>query len=185
MRRWDKTSHLTTSPLRPQDVLVLEAADRVGGRVRELQRLARWPVQAGPEFIHGKENSLLVQELAAAGAKFREVEWPDYLWLAAEGRLLRPAEAEAEKVACQLCLHPSEQCHDPAADGRRFPPPRRSCKRCTRSFATRWRPFDRLTSTWMPRRLCWAGETRSVAGRLKGRVLRVHGNGRVVLPAGA
>jgi len=80
-----------------KDVLVLEAADRVGGRVRELQRLARWPVQAGPEFIHGKENSLLVQELAAAGAKFREVEWPDYLWLAAEGRLLRPAEAEAEK----------------------------------------------------------------------------------------
>ena len=34
-------------------VIVLEASDRVGGRVLQDVSLCGWPIELGPEFIHG------------------------------------------------------------------------------------------------------------------------------------
>ena len=34
-------------------VVVLEASDRVGGRVLQDVSLCGWPIELGPEFIHG------------------------------------------------------------------------------------------------------------------------------------
>jgi monoamine oxidase len=41
------------------DVTVLEASDRVGGRIRHLENFADFPVELGAEEIHGLENCLV------------------------------------------------------------------------------------------------------------------------------
>src|SRR6185437_11155248 len=41
-------------------VVLLEAAERVGGRVRTVRPAASdWPVEAGAEFVHGRPQELL------------------------------------------------------------------------------------------------------------------------------
>lgn len=44
------------------EVIVLEASDRVGGRVRTLEGFADFPIEVGAEEVHGPENA--VQQLA-------------------------------------------------------------------------------------------------------------------------
>lgn len=41
--------------LRPRfpDVLILEAQAHAGGRINQVHGLVPWPVQIGPEFVHG------------------------------------------------------------------------------------------------------------------------------------
>ena len=41
-------------------VLLLEARDELGGRVRQLRGLAPWPVEMGPEFVPGERSSVVV-----------------------------------------------------------------------------------------------------------------------------
>lgn len=55
---------------------------KVGGRIRHLEGLAPWPIQLGPEFIHGSENSLIKDLLDGMGWKLREHDWPDYWYFA-------------------------------------------------------------------------------------------------------
>jgi monoamine oxidase len=43
-----------------QAVLLLEARDELGGRVRQLRGLAPWPIEMGPEFVHGERSSVVV-----------------------------------------------------------------------------------------------------------------------------
>ena len=43
-----------------QAILLLEARDELGGRVRQLRGLAPWPVEMGPEFVHGERSSVVV-----------------------------------------------------------------------------------------------------------------------------
>src|SRR6266852_5781832 len=59
-----------------RSVLVLEARDRIGGRVHTV-RIAGWPVplEAGAEFIHGKPPALK----ALSGNDRREVKGRQYL----------------------------------------------------------------------------------------------------------
>lgn len=42
-------------------VLLLEAREALGGRVRQLRGLAPWPVEMGPEFVHGERSSVVVR----------------------------------------------------------------------------------------------------------------------------
>lgn len=43
----------------------------------QLEGLAPWPLQLGPEFIHGDENNVLKEFIDAQGWKCRSFEWPD------------------------------------------------------------------------------------------------------------
>ena len=80
-------------------LLVLEAASKVGGRVLHDSTLSNWPLELGPEFIHGESDNRLL-ELVQAGlprrpdASMVELEWPNYYFLGKEGRLLSAAEAD-------------------------------------------------------------------------------------------
>ena len=40
------------------DVVVCEATDRIGGRVRQVDGHMPWPVEEGPEFVHGGRTCL-------------------------------------------------------------------------------------------------------------------------------
>lgn len=42
------------------DVLVVEAADHVGGRIKQVEGVLPWPVELGPEFVHGAKSTLKV-----------------------------------------------------------------------------------------------------------------------------
>lgn len=82
-------------------VIVLEASDRVGGRVLHDSTLCGWPVELGPEFIHGEcDNRLL--ELINGGidgkpdAAVVELEWPNYYYFGKEGELLLASEADEQ-----------------------------------------------------------------------------------------
>ena len=44
-------------------VLLLEARDELGGRVRQLRGLAPWPLEMGPEFVHGERSPVVVRRL--------------------------------------------------------------------------------------------------------------------------
>jgi hypothetical protein len=39
--------------------------------------IAPWPLNAGPEFIHGAQNSPLVDLIREAGFQTKQYEWPD------------------------------------------------------------------------------------------------------------
>eukprot|EP00873_Tetraselmis_striata_P017048 jgi/Tetstr1/437312/TSEL_002796.t1 len=70
------------------DVLVLEASDRIGGRVQEVCGLVSWPVQEGPEFIHGGKNILARITEEEMKCRMREMEWPDHIYIGREKRML-------------------------------------------------------------------------------------------------
>jgi len=51
----------STSSSPKQKILLLEAREELGGRVRQLLGVAPWPVEMGPEFIHGERSSVVVR----------------------------------------------------------------------------------------------------------------------------
>lgn len=61
----------------PFAVVVIEAGDHLGGRISQLEGLAPWPLQLGPEFIHGEECNVLKDFIDAQGWEMAEYEWPD------------------------------------------------------------------------------------------------------------
>ncbi|KAK9823038.1 hypothetical protein WJX81_001999 [Elliptochloris bilobata] len=77
------------------DVLLVEASAHVGGRIQQVDGLMPWPVELGPEFIHGAKSSLksLLDEV---GCQLRELEWPDHWYFGAERRLVGPGAQDAE-----------------------------------------------------------------------------------------
>ena len=106
-------------------VLVLEAAGKVGGRVLHDSSLSQWPLELGPEFIHGECHNLLLDLLQKGlpnkpAATLVELEYPNYYYFGKEGRLLRAAEAdELPEVAA---MHESfEKLSEPSEVGE---PPR-------------------------------------------------------------
>ena len=64
------------------DVIVVEASEGIGGRVKEVNGLVPWSLQLGPEFIHGKDNSVLMKLIDEWGWNTRELEWPDKYYFA-------------------------------------------------------------------------------------------------------
>ena len=63
-------------------VRVVEASGRLGGRVQDAAGIAPWRVPLGAEFIHGKDNSRLMDLFTRWGWKTRELEWPDKFYFA-------------------------------------------------------------------------------------------------------
>ncbi|KAI8469401.1 MAG: amine oxidase-like protein [Monoraphidium minutum] len=78
------------------DVLVVEAHTDIGGRVRQIHGLAPWPIEAGPEFVHGAENHKFNQVVKDFGMKFTEKGWPDWWYFGREGRLVKDADVDEE-----------------------------------------------------------------------------------------
>lgn len=65
--------------LQGADVIVLEASDRIGGRIRPLKDFADFPIELGAEEIHG-ERSVLHDIALAGGAQYVEDETRDFFY---------------------------------------------------------------------------------------------------------
>jgi monoamine oxidase len=72
-------------------VCVVEAASQLGGRVRQVSGVAPWPLEAGPEFVHGAKSALVAVLTEQVGLKLHERAWPNKLYLGDEGRLVGAA----------------------------------------------------------------------------------------------
>lgn len=93
-----------------KQVIVLEAAGRVGGRVLnsgeiddpKIRELTRGSVELGPSFIHGDCENEFLEYLKANGARIRPgiktktLAWPNYFYLGKEGKLLSGEQAEQD-----------------------------------------------------------------------------------------
>eukprot|EP00955_Chlamydomonas_euryale_P039757 351491-Chlamydomonas_euryale.AAC.44 len=69
----------------------------------QVHGLTPWPLQSGPEFIHGKTN-VLVDVMEQAGYKFEERRWPDYWYFPSQEKKLvhdDDVDDEVDKV-CML-----------------------------------------------------------------------------------
>ncbi|BFI42826.1 protein MpOMT24 [Marchantia polymorpha subsp. ruderalis] len=78
---------------RKEDVVVLEASSSLGGRILSVSGLAPWPVEIGPEFLHGTQNSSIKKLVDEMGCVQRELNFPDYYYIGHEGRLLTSEQA--------------------------------------------------------------------------------------------
>ena len=63
---------------------MLDANDHLGGRVSQVEGLAPWPIQLGPEFIHGDENNALKELCDELGFGYRTLDWPDRYYFGGE-----------------------------------------------------------------------------------------------------
>lgn len=87
-------------------VVVLEAADRAGGRARDMVVGESSVVACGAEFIHGADDNALL-DLFGGEEVLVEASWPDYYYLGKEGVLkkagdeLLEAEAAIEKLTAE------------------------------------------------------------------------------------
>ena len=67
----------------------------------QVHGLAQWPVEAGPEFVHGR-HSVFVRLIEQFGFELAEKEWPDWWYFAGKEnkseRLVQEADDEVEKV---------------------------------------------------------------------------------------
>ncbi|KAG0575463.1 hypothetical protein M758_5G006600 [Ceratodon purpureus] len=75
-------------------VLLLEAAPTLGGRIQHVTGLAPWPVEIGPEFIHGTMNSSFKDIADQMGCEMRELPYPDRYYLGSERRMLSSDEVQ-------------------------------------------------------------------------------------------
>jgi monoamine oxidase len=75
------------------DVLVLEASDRAGGRIRHLENFADFPVELGAEEVHGLENCLVPLVQATGATLVHHETANDYIRY--DGKLLSLEEARA------------------------------------------------------------------------------------------
>jgi len=66
---------------------VVEAQNAVGGRVAQVHGVAPWPLELGPEFVHGA-RSPLVDVCRGIGMQFKEVAWPDHVYWGADKALV-------------------------------------------------------------------------------------------------
>jgi len=78
---------------RKADVTVLEAADRVGGRIRHIEDFADFPIELGAEEVHGLENCLLPLVESSGAELIRHEGVHDYIRY--DGRLLSLEQARA------------------------------------------------------------------------------------------
>ena len=81
----------------PGSVVVVEASGDLGGRVKEVDGLVPWSLQLGPEFIHGKENSVLMDLVDSWGWETKELEWPDKYYFA-DSKTTCTSENETEDI---------------------------------------------------------------------------------------
>lgn len=78
-----------------QDLIVLEAQSRVGGRVKQVSGVAPWAIDVGPEFIHGSK-SILASLVQSMGFECTEKEWPDWWYFGKEKKLVQDSRVDGE-----------------------------------------------------------------------------------------
>jgi len=76
-----------------QDITILEASDRVGGRIRHLEGFADFPVELGAEEVHGLENCLVPLVNEAGAELIRHETVHDYIRY--DGKLISLEAARA------------------------------------------------------------------------------------------
>lgn len=77
-------------------VVVLEARDRLGGRVHTSRQWSGWPMDLGASWIHGLQGNPLTALAREAGARMVETSYGASLSLDAGGRAFEPDEASAQ-----------------------------------------------------------------------------------------
>ncbi|CAM6091974.1 unnamed protein product [Calypogeia fissa] len=87
-------ARLLSSRFGKENVVILEAASCLGGRIRNVHGLAPWPVEIGAEFLHGSQKSSVKTIVDEMGCVLRELNFPDYYYIGQEGRLLSSEEAD-------------------------------------------------------------------------------------------
>jgi monoamine oxidase len=93
------------------NVVLLEAAPFIGGRAQNsklspdqsIADFCPYPIEFGGEFLHGSEENMLLSYIQEKGvrnkpdAKVKQVPFPNYFYLAKEGKLMSSIEAENDK----------------------------------------------------------------------------------------
>lgn len=79
-------------------VLVLEARDRLGGRIHTSRRWSPWPMDLGASWIHGLTGNPLTALAREAGAPWVQTFYGSSLSLDAQGRAVEPDDAVAERL---------------------------------------------------------------------------------------
>ncbi|KAL3134987.1 hypothetical protein ABBQ32_007941 [Trebouxia sp. C0010 RCD-2024] len=74
-------------------VIVLEATAQPGGRVKQVHGIAPWPVEAGPQFVHGANSSLMTM-LNQMQCGIKEYPWPDWWYFGKEHRFVKAPEKD-------------------------------------------------------------------------------------------
>ncbi|CAM6085853.1 unnamed protein product [Calypogeia fissa] len=85
-------ARLLSSRFGKENVVILEAASCLGGRIRNVHGLAPWPVEIGAEFLHGSQKSSVKTIVDEMG--FLDRISPDYYYIGQERRLLSSEEAD-------------------------------------------------------------------------------------------
>lgn len=62
------------------NVLILEARDRLGGRVCNGVNAASFPIPLGAEFVHGEFNNCTYPFMKEAGISLLERSWPEWMY---------------------------------------------------------------------------------------------------------
>lgn len=86
------------------EVVIVEATERVGGRILSYQLRERFPqstthIECGPEFIHGESENLfldLVNQRHPDGSGVLELDYPNYFYFGKEGKFLSSEKAFEE-----------------------------------------------------------------------------------------
>ncbi|GBG78364.1 hypothetical protein CBR_g26393 [Chara braunii] len=83
-------------------VLVVEASDRIGGRVEHIDGIAPYHIELGPEFLHGANNSSMFQLSKAMGCRLHEYAYPDRFYFGAERRMVKREELDADAEVARV-----------------------------------------------------------------------------------
>jgi monoamine oxidase len=121
-----------------RDVTVLEARDRVGGRVWTARDLAAVPVELGAEYVHG-EGVVTWRWLREFGLEAAEAHGDEAWWAFAAGRRLDPPAFEA--------LMPSHPFDDLGEAARAWDAPGATLETALRAWARQCRP-QALEAAW-------------------------------------
>lgn len=87
-----------------QSILIVEARDRIGGRIWTDEQFADFPIDLGAEFIHG-ETAVTHTLVEAAGFHTLAAPRKAYLQIAAEGTLRALAQLPAELATTVQALY--------------------------------------------------------------------------------
>lgn len=84
-----------------RQVLLLEARDRLGGRVHTSRAWPKLPMDLGASWIHGLDGNPLTQLAQEAGARMVQTSYDASLTLDAQGRAIAPDQAPLERLLDQ------------------------------------------------------------------------------------
>jgi monoamine oxidase len=79
-------------------VVVLEARDRLGGRIHTSRQWPQWPMDLGASWVHGLKGNPLTALAREAGARMVETSYDSSLTLDTAGRSFEPDDSPAQAM---------------------------------------------------------------------------------------